>query len=120
MVSQGRANRISQRIRQELSELLLFDVTDPRLSGISITYVRVDKELSYASIYVSALEGSERSEEILQGLEHAAGFLRHQLTQRIQLRSFPQLRFNWDPIPEQAERIDELIDIWKKEDNEND
>lgn len=120
MVSQGRANRIAQRIRQELSQMLLFDVTDPRLSGISITYVRVDKELSYASIFVSSIEGSERSEEILEGLKHAAGFLRHQLTQRIDLRSFPQLRFNWDATPEQAERIDELIDTWKKEDKKDD
>ncbi len=109
MVSQGRANRIAQRIKEELSELLLFEVSDPRLGGVHITYVRVDRELAYANIFFSALEGSERREEILEGFSHAAGFLRHQLAQRIQLRSFPQLRFNWDPIPEHADRIDQLI-----------
>lgn len=120
MVSQGRANRIAQRVRQELSELLLFQVTDPRLSGVSITYVKIDKELAFASIFVSCLEGTEREEEILEGLEHAAGFLRYQLSQRIQLRSFPQLRFNWDPAPEHAERIDELIQTWKDENKQED
>jgi len=109
MVSQGRASRIAQRIKEELSELLIFDVSDPRLSGVQVTHVRVDRELAYANIFVSAVEGSARKEEILEGLEHARGFLRHELTQRIQLRSFPQLRFNWDPIPEEADRIDRLI-----------
>lgn len=109
MVSQGRASRIAQRIKEELSELLIFDVSDPRLSGVHVTHVRVDRELAYANIFISAVEGSARKEEILEGLEHARGFLRHELTQRIQLRSFPQLRFNWDPIPEEADRIDKLI-----------
>jgi len=113
MVSQGRVNRIAQRVKEELSEMMLFDVTDPRLEGIFITHVRVDRELSYASVFVSALEGSERKQEILAGLNHASGYLRRQLSQRIQLRSFPHLRFNWDPIPEDAERIDRLIDSLK-------
>jgi ribosome-binding factor A len=109
MVSQGRASRIAQRIKEELSELLIFDVSDPRLSGVQVTHVRVDRELAYANIFISAVEGSERKEEILEGLEHARNYLRHELTQRIQLRSFPHLRFNWDPIPEEADRIDRLI-----------
>jgi len=109
MVSQGRANRIAQRIKEELSELLIFEVSDPRLSGVQVTHVRVDRELAYANIFFSALEGSARKEEILEGLEHAYGYLRHELIQRIELRSFPQLRFNWDPIPEHADRIDKLI-----------
>ena len=113
MVSQGRVNRIAQRVKEELSEMMLFDVTDPRLEGVFITHVRVDRELSYASVFVSALEGSERKQEILAGLNHASGYLRRQLSQRIQLRSFPHLRFNWDPIPEDAERIDRLIDSLK-------
>jgi len=109
MVSQGRAERIAQRVKEELSELLIFEVSDPRLNGVQVTHVRVDRELAYANIFFSALEGVERKEEILEGLNHAYGYLRRQLAQRIQLRSFPQLRFNWDPIPEDADRIDRLI-----------
>lgn len=109
MVSQGRANRIAQRVKEELSEMLLFEVSDPRLSGVQVTHVRVDRELAYVNIFVSALEGMERKEEILDGFGHASGFIRSQLARRIQLRSFPHLRFNWDPIPEDADRIDRLI-----------
>jgi ribosome-binding factor A len=116
MVSQERASRVAQRIKEELSELLLFDISDPRLNQIFITQVSVDRELAFAKIFVSALEGMERKDAILEGLEHASGFIRHQLAKRIQLRTFPQLRFNWDPIPENAERMDKLFDAMKKED----
>jgi ribosome-binding factor A len=119
MVSENRAARIGQRIKEELSELLLFEVTDPRLEGVFVTDVRVDRELALANVFVSALEGASRSQEILAAFEHAVGFLRRQLSQRVQLRTFPNLSFNWDPSPEHAERIDSLIEAWKKESRED-
>ncbi|MEW5870261.1 MAG: 30S ribosome-binding factor RbfA [Chloroflexota bacterium] len=109
MVSKLRSQRIADRIREELSELLIQDVSDPRLAGISITDVTVDRELTVANIYVSALEGSSRSREVLEGLQHAQGFLRHTLAQLIDLRIFPHLRFHWDPTYERADRIERLI-----------
>ena len=98
-------------MQQDLSEMLIYgNIHDPRLTGIFITDVRVDRELAYANIFVSALEGKEREAEILDGLDHAKGFLRKELAARIQLRTFPELRFFWDPTPERAERIEKLID----------
>ena len=115
MVSQTRAGRIARGIQEMLSEMLLFEVTDPRLQGVFVTDVRVDRELSQANIFVSALEGTERSAEILEGFESASGFLRSQLAQRSDLRVFPRLRFVWDPTPENAERIESLIASLRKE-----
>lgn len=109
MVSKLRLERINIRIREELSEMLLQEVSDPRLEGISITDVTVDRELAYADVFVSALEGSERWQEIHEGLEHAQGYLRRELSQRVELRVFPRLRFRWDPTFERAERIERLI-----------
>lgn len=109
MVSKLRKERIAERIRDDLSEILLQEVADPRLDGIFITGVKVDRELAFADIYVSALEGSERSEEVLDGLNHAQGYLRRSLAQRIELRTFPRLRFHWDPTAERAARIEEII-----------
>lgn len=120
MTSQGRANRVAQRIKEELSTLLLFEVSDPRISDVFITHVKVDRELAFANIFVSALEGVERSEEILEGFRSASGFLRRQLAHRIDLRSFPQLRFNWDPVPENADRIDKLISSLHNDDDKTD
>jgi len=109
VVSISRATRIADRIREELSTLLVTHVHDPRLAGISITDVNVDRELAFANIYYSSLEGSKRAKEILAGLQHAQGFLRSELARRIPLRVFPRLRFHFDPTYEHAERIDQLI-----------
>lgn len=109
MVSKLRSQRIADRIREELSEILLQQISDPRLEGVSITDVTVDRELTVAEIYFSALEGSERAKEILDGFQHAQGFLRRELSQRVELRVFPRLRFHWDPTFERAERIERLI-----------
>ena len=109
MVSKLRTKRIADRIREELSEMLLMDISDPRLAGVSVTDVEVDRELAFADIYISALEGSSRSQEILEGVDHASGFIRHELAARIDLRTFPRLRFHWDPTFERADRIDQLI-----------
>lgn len=109
MVSKLRLERIAERIREDLSEILIQEISDPRLGGVFVSGVKVDRELSYADIHVSALEGSERAEEVLAGLEHAQGYLRKSLSQRIDLRTFPRLRFHWDLTPEKAARIEEII-----------
>ncbi len=115
MVSKGRAERVAQRIKEELSELLLFGVSDPRLEGVYVTIIRVDREMAYANIFVSAVEGALRKDEILEGLKHATGYLRSQLAQKLQLRYFPRLRFNWDPSPEHVEHMEELFNSLDKD-----
>jgi len=74
MPSGLRLQRIADRIRQEISDMLIREINDPRLKLIYITDVKVDKELAYADVYVSALEGHTRSAEILAGMESASGF----------------------------------------------
>ncbi len=109
MPSGIRLQRIADRIRQELSEMLIRELSDPRLHMIHVTDVRVDRELAYADIYVSAVEGQERSKEILAGLESASGFIRRTLVGRVELRVFPRLRFHWDPTPEHADHIEQVL-----------
>jgi ribosome-binding factor A len=110
MVSEARARRIGDRIHQEISELFHREVADPRLSMLTVTAVEVDRELAYATIYVTATGGEERREEVLRVLKGASGFLRRELAFRVQLRSFPQLRFRWDFSQERGARIDKLLD----------
>ena len=109
MPSKIRLQRISDRIRNELAEMLVKEVQDPRLSGISVTDVKVDRELAYADIYVSAVEGQERTREVMEGLHSASGFLRRELAVRVDLRVFPRLRFHWDPTPERADHIERIL-----------
>lgn len=109
MPSQMRLQRIADRIRQELSEMVVRELADPRLTGISITDVKVDRELAYADIYVSAVEGHERAKDVIDGLQHASGYLRRALAERVDLRVFPRLRYHWDPTPERADQIERLL-----------
>ena len=109
MASGLRLQRIADRIRQELSEMLIRELSDPRLKLIYVTDVNVDKELAWADIYVSAVEGASRSEEVLSGLESASGFIRRTLAGRIELRVFPRIRFHWDPTPENADHIEKVL-----------
>ena len=109
MVSKTRIQKIEDRIFEELSTILLMDVSDPRLATVSITRVNVDRELAFANVYVSSIEGSEAADEIIAALKHAGGYLRSELAHRIDIRHTPRLRFYWDPSPEHADRIDQLI-----------
>jgi ribosome-binding factor A len=110
MPSEVRTQRIADRMQEDLSEMLVGNrIHDPRLSGVFVTDVTVDRELSYADIYVSAIEGSVRSKEVLKGLESASGFIRRELAAQIDLRVFPKLRFHWDVTPENAEKVERIL-----------
>lgn len=109
MPSGIRLQRIADRIRQELSEMLIREISDPRLKQIYLTDVKVDRELAYADVYVSAVEGVSRSADVLAGLESAAGFIRRNLASRVELRAFPRLRFHWDVTPENADHIEKVL-----------
>ena len=109
MPSGTRLQRIADRIRQELSEMLIREISDPRLKQIYVTDVKVDRELAYADVYVSAVEGVSRAEEVLSGLESASGFIRRTLASRVELRTFPRLRFHWDMTPENADHIEKVL-----------
>lgn len=89
--------------------MLIREVSDPRLQQIFVTDVKIDKELAYANIYVSAIEGASRSADVLAGLESASGFLRRELSARVEVRAFPRLRFHWDPTPENADHIEKIL-----------
>lgn len=105
-----RQRRVADQIHEILSELLQFEIRDPRLSDVTVMEVRVDRELMYATVYVAAMGGDEERDEILDGLASAAGFLRRELSQRVRFQHTPELRFVWDESITHAERIDDLLD----------
>ena len=110
MPTKLRLQKIADRLRQELSEMLVLgDIQDPRLINANVTDVKVDRELSYADIFISSFEGKERAQEILSGFESASPYIRRVLADRVELRVFPRLRFHWDPTHEKADRIERII-----------
>ena len=104
-----RMKRINDRIKEVLSVVLLTKIEDPRLMDVTVTDVRVDRELDYANIYVSSLDEGYSSDEILDVLSRASGYLKYEIAEEVDLRIMPKLRFFWDPTPQRADRIDALI-----------
>lgn len=102
--------RMSERIRDILSVLLMREVNDPRLEGVTVTDVRLDPELMFATVKVNALGDEERRDEIMQGLARAKGFLRREVASRIRIRNAPELLFRWDEGLERAERVNKIFD----------
>lgn len=109
-MDQLRQRRISDQMHEVLSEIFLRELSDPRLYGLTIMSVKVDRELSHANIFVAALGEPERAKEILQGLDRANGFLRRQVANRMRLRTMPQLHFHWDELVEQSHEVASLLD----------
>jgi ribosome-binding factor A len=103
-------DRMAERIRALLSDLILREVSDPRLKGVTVTEVELDAEIEHAQVYVNALGDESRREDVLEGLESATGFLRRELGKRISTRNTPELHFEWDTTLEQGERINQLLD----------
>ncbi len=101
--------RMSERIHQILSELLLREVSDPRLRAVTVTEVALDPELMYAKVYVSAMGDEARESEVMQGLRRAGGYLRREVGRRVRLRHTPELHFRWDKTLAQADRINAII-----------
>ena len=109
-------NRVTSDIKIALSELLR-EVKDPRVSKLlSIVKVDVSGDMSYATVYVSAIEGVEKTVESVKALNKSvAGYLRRQLGASLSLRKVPELRFVADDSIEQSANISKIIESFKEE-----
>lgn len=105
-----RLERVNRVLREELSRLVLEELKDPRVAGITFTRVETSLDLSHARITVRALPGEVPVEEAIEGLDRAAGFIRRRLGRELQFRKTPELHFVPDQTLEHARRIDELLD----------
>ena len=107
-----RGLRVGAFMREELSRILLRGAADPRFGLMSITDVRVSRDLSIANVYVSSLSAATDDDRaiLVDALRNAAGFIRSQVAQRNGLRKTPQLRFHYDDLLESGSRLEALID----------
>lgn len=102
-------DRMSERIQEILSTLLLREVSDPRLKNITVTEVKIDPELMSANIFINALGDESRQDQVMAGLERAKGFLRREVARRVRVRNAPELHFHWDETLERGERINRIL-----------
>ena len=112
-------NRTAEDIRREIT-LLIRELKDPRVKDKMLTVVRVEvsADASFAKVYVSFI-GATNRKEALAALERAKGFIRSELSQRLDIRRCPDLIFEIDKAEENARHIDAIIDeIHKNDSNE--
>ncbi|HET6416343.1 MAG TPA: 30S ribosome-binding factor RbfA [Polyangiales bacterium] len=108
-----RADRVSERIRSELMELLIRGaMRDPAAKDVVISAVRMTDDLSIARVYVRVLGeiGAEQQDAVVDALKRGSGFLRREIGQRLQLRHVPSLEFYWDEVVDSAIRIESILD----------
>lgn len=109
MASPQRLERIQGQMLRDVSDIVR-QMRDPRVQGVNISEVVVSKDLSYATVYVSVIGEEDIQRSALIALRRAAGHIRSQIAQRINLRYAPELRIEYDRTAERAARVLSLID----------
>lgn len=105
-----RSERVAEEIRHELSLMLAGELKDPRLSNsVSVTEVRLTPDLRTVRVYVQIAGDESERAETLKGLHAAAGYIRHELVERLQMRRAPEVLFQPDETEDYGHRIDELL-----------
>ena len=105
-----RLERLNEQLRQEISDIVLNVMNDPRLAGVvSFTGAKISPDLSQANVYFSVLGDASRRKEVGIALRNAAGFLRRELAQRIVLKRMPELSFFYDESLERGGRIMQIL-----------
>jgi ribosome-binding factor A len=107
MTNFSRADRVSQLIQRELSEILQKETKDPRLKMTTITGVKLSKDLKNAKIYFSVADRDQQ--DVLKGFQSAHGHIKRTLAGRLELRYMPELRFYYDESFDYGERIEKLL-----------
>ena len=108
-MSGRRADRVGEAVREVIAEMLVRDIKDPRIGMVTLTTVELTADLRHAKVFFSCVGDAVARERSLNGLRSAAGFIRSQVTRRLQLRCAPELTFVFDPSIEMAGRLASLL-----------
>jgi len=104
-----RSDKVGGVIKEEISRMLLREIKDPRIGFVTITRVKVSKDLRFVKVYFSVLGDQAAREDSLRGLNSAVGFMRRELGRRLRLRYVPDIVFSFDHSLEHMSRLAELI-----------
>ena len=113
-MDEHRVRRVSEAVREELSEIIGFEMSDPRLSFVDVTEVHVSPDSRHAHIQVTAGGDEHERAQALAALDHARHYLRHELARRLNLRRIPELHFSADRWTDASGRVELLLKRAKK------
>ncbi|OGW34473.1 MAG: ribosome-binding factor A [Nitrospirae bacterium GWC2_56_14] len=104
-----RSDRVSDQMKQEIAEILMRKIKDPRIGFVTVTDVEVSHDLRNAKVFVSIYGDEKSKKETLKGLESAIPFIRSELAGRMRLRIVPELLIRFDPTLERGAHIMDLL-----------
>lgn len=105
-----RVARIAERIREEASQIILYELRDPRIQFVTVTKVDVSSDLRHAKVYASVLGDEAKRRAAFRGLASARGLVQARIAKSLALREAPIITFQFDPSIEKAIEISKLID----------
>lgn len=111
MQSYKRSDRVSSLLKEEVSDIILNELKDPRIDGLRTTVMdaEISDNLRNATIKISVRGDEEKSKRVMQGLESAKGYIRREIGQRIRLRITPEIRFVLDHSIDYIMQVDKLL-----------
>jgi ribosome-binding factor A len=105
-----RPERLAEILREDITEVVGFELVDPRLQSVTVTDIQVSENLRDAKVYVLVEGGENEIRETMKGLQHAATFVRQQVAMNLSLRYVPHLHFVRDTAEENASRVGEILE----------
>ncbi len=108
-MTKHRPNRLAETLKEEISQLILVELKDPRIGFVTVTSVDVANDLAHAKVYVSVLGSEDEGKASLDALNRAAGFVRSEIGKRVRLRHVPAIVFIYDPSIQHGAHIAKLL-----------
>lgn len=118
-MGQLRIEKVQEFIKQEISQIILTELKDPRIGFVTVTRVEVTGDLRNAKIFISLMGSNEQKEATLQGLQRALGFMRTEIGKRLRLKMTPDLSLAVDESLDHSVRIQKLLDEIKHDEAGN-
>ncbi|VBB44363.1 Ribosome-binding factor A [uncultured Desulfatiglans sp.] len=120
MLAGTRSRKVGDEILKEMAMILLESVKDPRTRDVTLTGIKLSKDLQRARVYYSVLGGSEEVRQAQTGLDSAKGFIKRQISLKMSLRYVPEIIFEHDPSLERGSAMERLLESIRKDAPEND
>jgi ribosome-binding factor A len=115
-----RPERVADMLREEIAQIVGYELEDPRLTMVTVTDVRVSDNLRDARVFVTVVGDEAEHQAALAALRHAAPYVRKQLGFALSLRHTPEIHFVRDTVEEQGQRVDQLLEELKQSHDETD
>ncbi|HOH29458.1 MAG TPA: 30S ribosome-binding factor RbfA, partial [Candidatus Hydrogenedentes bacterium] len=110
MKAKGRTLRVGALIKEEIAKLITKGLKDPRIGFVSIMDVRMSSDLRYANVYVSLFGSEAERKSSLVGLQHSAGWIRHEVGRYLHMRTLPEIRFFPDDTLDKVYHLEEVFE----------